>query len=135
MKRIYLLFPAILILSSCKYDKAELPQPETTCVTDPVKHIVPVAMGDDFFSPQHIDIIAGDTVSWTYTTGSEAHTSTCDGTNGTQLPAGGTTWDSPIMSVGDNYKQAISVAGDYTYYCTIHGITMSGTIHVKPRCH
>jgi len=134
MKKLSVLLPIVLAFSSCSYEKAELPKPDLNCVTDPVKHMVPVTMGDDYFNPQHIDIVAGDTVKWSYTSGSEAHTSTCDGTNGTHLPDGAATWNSPVMTVGDTYKQAITVPGDYTYYCTIHGIMMSGTIHAKPRC-
>ena len=134
MKNILLLLPVILSFPCCTYEKAELPKPDVTCVTDPVKHLVPVTMGDNYFNPQHIEILVGDTVKWTYSSGSEAHTSTCDGTNGSSMPSGATAWNSPVMSTGDVYTQPITVAGDYTYYCTLHGIMMSGTIHAKLRC-
>ncbi len=134
MKKILLLLPVILIFNACTYEKAALPVPNLTCVTDTVKHLVPVVIGDDFFNPQHIEIVAGDTVKWNYSTGSEAHTSTCDGTGGTTLPSGGTTWDSGVLSVGGTYKTAINVPGTYNYICTIHGAVMSGTIVVKARC-
>lgn len=138
MKKFLLVISALSVISACRYDREEIPKPDLTCVTDPVIHVVPVAIGDDFFSPASIEIISGDTVKWTYTSsGTEAHTSTCDGTNGSTLPSGGTTWDSgsanPLLP-GDTFKKAIVTPGTYTYICTIHGSMMSGTILVKPRC-
>ncbi len=134
MKKIILLFLLSSFFSSCLYEKGEMPQPIRTCITDPVIHVVPVSIGDNFFSPASMTIISGDTVKWTYATGSSAHTTTCDGTGGTTLPSGGTTWDSGVLSAGGIYKKAINVPGNYTYICTIHGTAMSGTIVVQPRC-
>jgi len=133
MKKLLLLIP-VLMLGACRYDKAELPVPDLVCVTDAVKHVVPVTMGDNFFNPQHIEIIAGDTVRWDYPTGSSAHTATCDGTSGTTLPSGAATFDTGTLVAGQSSKIAIGTPGSYTYFCTIHGIAMSGTIVVKARC-
>ncbi len=137
MKKIILLygFVSVFILS-CTNKKGEVPVPVsiTSCITDTVIHIVPVVVVDNSFSPSSITIIVGDTVSWTYT-GASAHTTTCNGaTSGTTFPSGGTTWDSGVFFSGGSFKKAITVAGNYTYICTVHGVSMSGTIVVNPRC-
>ena len=134
MKKIFFLFPLLSVFISCTFTKGEVPKPVQACVADPVIHIVPVAIGDNFFNPASITIIAGDTVKWTYATGSSGHSSTCNGTGGSTLPSGGTTWDSGVLSSGGIYQTALSIPGNYTYICTIHGAAMSGTIIVKPRC-
>ena len=135
MKKSLLLFTFISILMiSCTSEKGEVPVPVQSCVTDSTVDIVNVTIGDNFFSPKDITIISGDTVKWLYTTGSSVHTTTCDGTNNTTLPTGAAAWDSGILNPGGTYKIAISVTGSYTYICTVHGIMMSGTIVVKPRC-
>lgn len=136
MKKIVLLlsFFSILIVA-CTFEKGEVVQPIKDCVNDSTIDIVSVTIGDDFFSPASITIVAGDTVKWTYNTGGSAHTTTCDGTGGTSLPTGGTSWDSGVLSPGDpSFKKSILVPGNYTYICVVHGTMMSGTIVVKPRC-
>lgn len=139
MKKLFFIIPTLFIFSACRYDKGEIPKPDLTCVTDPVIHVVPVTITDYSFSPASIEITAGDTVKWTYvSSGGDIHTSTCDGTNGSTLPSGGTTWDSGSstpLSPGDIYKKAITVPGTYTYICSFHfSMGMTGTIVVKPRC-
>lgn len=139
MRKQLFIIPTILLLNACRYDKGEIPTPDLNCITDSVIHVIPVTIQDDFFVPASIEIIEGDTVKWTYSaTGSSAHTTTCDGANGSTLPAGGTSWDSgsasPLLP-GDTYKKSIAIPGTYKYICMIHGSMMSGTIVVKPRCH
>ena len=139
MKKTILLFSLLsLVIISCTFEKGELPIPVTSlpCVADTVIHTTSVVMGDNTFTPSSITIIQDDTVKWSYPTGASVHTATCDGTTGgTSLPAGGTTWDSGVMSPGAVvYKKAISVPGTYTYICVIHGTSMSGTIIVQKRC-
>lgn len=137
MKKIFFissLFTLIFFVTSCTKDKGEL-IPIQTCVSDSLVHTVDVTINDDFFSPQNIEIIAGDTVRWTYpSTGASIHTTTCDGTSGTIIPAGGITWDSGNLSPNSIFKKSISVAGNYSYICVIHGSMMTGNIVVKPRC-
>jgi plastocyanin len=135
MKKYILLSSVLLMWFSCTYKKGEVPKPDLGCKTDSTITTAAVIMSDDQFAPSSIEILAGDTVKWSYSSGSSAHTSTCDGTGGTTLPSNGTTWDSGVMLPGDSYKKSIAVAGTYTYICTIHGTMMSGTIIVKDRCH
>jgi plastocyanin len=134
MKKLILLSPLLLIWFSCTYEKGEIPKPDLTCIPDPTLHTIDVTVGDDFFEPLSVEILSGDTVKWTYVPGASVHTTTCDGTNNTTLPAGGETWNSDIMLPGDVFKKALTVAGTYNYICTIHGMTMMGTIVVKDRC-
>jgi plastocyanin len=103
-------------------------------VNDSTIDLIDVAMGDNFFNPTDITIVSGDTVRWTMTT-SVPHTSTCDGTNGTELPSGAAAWDSGVLfNPGESYKVKLTVPGRYKYYCVVHGISMAGIIVVKPRC-
>jgi len=136
MKKTNLPFSFFLVfIISCTFEKGEVVQPIKDCVIDSTIHIVSVAIEDDFFLPATITIVAGDTVKWTYASGGSAHTTTCDGTGGTSLPPGGTSWDSGVLSPGDpSFKKSISVPGNYTYICVVHGTMMTGTIIVKPRC-
>ncbi|MBA3970784.1 MAG: hypothetical protein H0X46_01320 [Bacteroidetes bacterium] len=136
MKKSIFLFLAVAgFLIGCTNEKGEVPVPDQTCVSDSVKYLVQVLITDNSFTPSSINIIAGDTVSWTYPAGTSAHDVTCNGTNGSVTAAGGTSWASSIILPGDPaFKQVISVAGNYTYVCTIHGSAMTGTIVVKPRC-
>jgi plastocyanin len=133
MKTIFAFCILILGISSCTSEKGEIPTiPD--CVADTTIDVVDVEMKDNFFQPVDITIVAGDTVRWTLT-GVVPHTSTCDGTSGTTMPSGATGWDSGVMTTtGDVYQKSITVPGSYTYYCVVHGSSMSGTILVKPRC-
>jgi plastocyanin len=135
MKKYFLLSSVLVIWFSCTYKKGEIPKPNLTCVTDPIIHTVSVVVSDNMFMPSSVEILAGDTLKWEYTTGASVHTSTCDGTGGTALPSGGTTWDSGVMLPGDAFKKSITIPGTYNYICTVHGTAMSGTIVVKERCH
>jgi plastocyanin len=127
-----LLFPFMMV--SCTFEKGEVVAPVQDCVNDSTIDVVNVAVEDNFFNPASITIVAGDTVKWTMN-GAIPHTSTCDGTSGSTMPSGGTSWDSGVMTTaGDFYQQAITVPGNYTYVCIVHGSSMTGTIVVKPRC-
>lgn len=132
MKKTLVPFILVLIFASCTYKKGELAKPVQVC--DSVIHTVPVTISDNFFNPSSITILAGDTVKWDYTTGSSAHTSTCDGNGGTTFPSGGTIWDSGVLLPGGVYKKAIMVPGTYMYICKVHGMSMMGTINVNGRC-
>lgn len=138
MKKNLFIIPLLFAICSCRYDKGEVPTPDLNCVSDSVIHTALVSIKDYSFTPSSLTILSGDTVKWTYDIGADAHTTTCDGSNGSTLPSGGNTWDSGILTPmlpGDSFKTAIVVPGTYTYICLIHGASvMSGTIIVKPRC-
>ncbi len=36
------------------------------------------------------------------------------------LPEGASTWDSDLLESGQKHERVFSVAGDYTYVCTLH---------------
>ena len=84
-----------------------------------------VDMADFFFSPDPVTVSVGTKVTWTNTQG--LHTTT-SGNGSTGTPDG--TWDSGPMSVGDTFSVTFTTPGTYTYYCTFHWPTMTGTITV-----
>ncbi len=76
--------------------------------------------------------IIGDTIVWTWVSGS--HTTTCDPVNhsNTSLPAGAATWNSPITSTATSFSYIPGVAGTYNYICIPHAdFGMIGTINVS----
>ncbi len=85
-----------------------------------------VSMRDFQFVPESLNVSVGDTVTWV-NNGAVSHTTT-SGAVGS--PDG--KWDSGTMAPGARYSHAFSAAGNYHYYCTIHGATydMKGVISV-----
>lgn len=79
-----------------------------------------VGIGNNFYTPSNFSASVGDTVKWTLNAG--VHTTTSS-----TVPTGADSWDSGVMTSGNTYTYVIQVAGDYTYFCTIHGSGMSGT--------
>lgn len=77
---------------------------------------VSVSMGDDFFSPQSLNIATGDTVVWT-NNGDDDHTATSD------------TFHSGSMGPGDTFQRTFDTAGTYAYVCAFHD-DMTGTVTV-----
>lgn len=71
------------------------------------------------FSPASLTVPLGTTVTWTNNDGM-THTVTSDVTG----------FDSGNISMGGTYSKVFSVAGTYSYHCTIHP-AMKGTIVVK----
>lgn len=68
-----------------------------------------ISLGDDFFSPTSLAVIAGTTVTWT-NNGKKPHTVTSD--------AG--LWDSGMVKPGQAYSFAFQAPGIYTYNCIFH---------------
>ena len=77
-----------------------------------------VAVQDNFFTPQQFDVAPGGTVSWAWR-GSNPHNVTFD-----DGPASATQTDG-------QYQRQFSAAGTYPYHCTIHGLSMSGSVVVQ----
>jgi plastocyanin len=71
------------------------------------------------FSPASLTVPLGTTVTWKNNDGM-THTVTSDVTG----------FDSGDISMGGTYSKVFSVAGTYSYHCTIHP-AMKGTIVVK----
>jgi plastocyanin len=85
---------------------------------------VAVSMGDDFFTPQSLDIATGDTVVWT-NNGDDDHTATSNA------------FHSGTMSPGDTFQRTFDTAGTYDYVCAFHddmtgSVTVTGTTTPPP---
>jgi plastocyanin len=66
-------------------------------------------------------ISVGMTVKWTWMTGFHSTTSTTPGI-----------WDSGEFSAPHTFSRTFSQAGNFPYFCTVHGQIMSGTVIVNP---
>ncbi|PKP15868.1 MAG: hypothetical protein CVU06_15750, partial [Bacteroidetes bacterium HGW-Bacteroidetes-22] len=76
------------------------------------KHIVNVQ--NFSFSPASItNVQVGDTIRWVWVSGTHTTTSS-------SIPAGASTWDSPITSSVTSYEYRVMNAGVYNYVCTPH---------------
>ena len=62
------------------------------------------------FSPTHITVKTGTTVSWT----------NMDVVGHTVSSDSGTTLNSPLLKNNDTYKHTFSTAGTYSYHCNPH---------------
>jgi len=89
--------------------------------------IVNITASNFSFTPVLVNVTVGDTVKWTWTSGS--HTTTCDGQQGTVLPNGAASWDAELSSNAVTYMYVVTVSGNYQYVCTPHAPDMSGTIN------
>lgn len=78
------------------------------------------------FTPALTNAFIGDTIKFQWLNG--FHTTTCNGTNGTTLPAGAAAWDATMSSGTPTFFYRITVAGTYNYNCTPHAPSMAGTI-------
>lgn len=73
------------------------------------------------YAPQSIQINAGDTVQWVSRDNSDVHTVSHDDL---------TTFRSGILNEGDTFEHRFDAAGDFPYFCEVHGKGMSGIVHV-----
>ncbi len=87
--------------------------------------VVQVGSGGLNFAPNSFTITLGDTVKWVWSSGS--HTTTA-----TSIPVGGATWDQVIASANDSLVYIPTAAGPYTYKCTPHSGSMTGSFTVNP---
>jgi len=125
--------------------QAPLPGPTPTPTPPPsgaVTRVVNVgASGSNTFtdtvsSNSQSSIHVGDTVQWVFKAGPHSTTSgTCSGPGGYYGddvcdPDG--EWDSGTRSANTNFSKTFTTAGDYRYYCVVHGSMMTGIVHVLP---
>jgi plastocyanin len=81
-----------------------------------------VTVQDNSYSPAATTVSTGTTVTWTWANGNYSdHNVTFDNTS---LGA------SPTQLTG-TYQKQFPTAGEFTYYCTVHGRGMSGTVTVQ----
>ena len=73
------------------------------------------------YSPDFININAGDTVEWISRDGGDVHTVTHNDL---------TIFRSGILNEGDTFEHTFSTTGDFPYFCEVHGPGMSGTVKV-----
>ena len=78
------------------------------------------------FTPGEIRVVTGDSVRWKF---SGAHTSTSGTCSGADCTPDGL-WDSGTQRSG-SFTQRFDTAGDYPYFCEIHGAMMQGVVHVQ----
>lgn len=81
------------------------------------------------FSPSTINVSVGDTVKWTWLSGT--HTTTCDGSSFTSRPPGASSWNAQLNSGSPTYKYVVTVSGTYNYKCAFHAPTMVGVINAS----
>jgi plastocyanin len=80
-----------------------------------------VNVKDDFYeNPTGFNPVVGDSINWVWM-GANPHTVTS-----TVVPGGAAPLSSPSQTTG-TYGYKVTVAGNYVYNCTVHGVAMSGT--------
>ena len=77
-------------------------------------------------------VAAGTIVNWTYITGASVHNVNSGSCVGVICTPDGNFSSPPTMLPGDSYtlNTATLAAGDYKYFCSIHGAAMVGTLRV-----
>src|SRR5947209_256035 len=85
---------------------------------------VNIDVGHDEFVPYNVQIQAGDTVVWTWTTD---HTSSV--TAGTPISPSGL-FDSGIRLMPFTFSYTFTNPGHYDYYCQVEPVNMNGSIDV-----
>jgi plastocyanin len=85
-----------------------------------------VAVGDIWFCNAQFEngicdttVTAGDTVTWDFSAGTLAHTTT------------GPFWDSGFITDGSTFSVTFDSAGTFAYTCTVHPSQMNGRIIVQ----
>ena len=96
------------------------------CTTAALGAKVTVTVGPGFsFSPNPVNVAAGDTVQWSWA--GATHSSTSNAATGVDA------WDSGLKSSG-TFSHVFNTAGDFPYYCSLHsfpgGTAMNGNVHV-----
>lgn len=86
----------------------------------------PVSITEYAFTPATVNVSQGDTVVWT-NNGAFSHSST-SGTSG--VPNG--IWNSGLMTHGVTFSQPFPDTGSFPYFCSIHYLSMTGTVVVAP---
>jgi len=113
-----ILIPLIIamVLIYCSKGSSYNSTPNTTTPPPVINTVSIVNMA---FSAASLTVPVGTTVTWT-NNDNMMHTVTSDATG----------FDSGNLAMGSNFSKVFSVAGTYTYHCTIHP-SMKGTIIVK----
>jgi plastocyanin len=96
----------------------------------PANQNVQVSVGSFFFDPDTLNILQGDTVTWTINDVVMSHTVTHD------VPAPLRLFDSGLLSDGQSFTYVFDTSGIFPVFCTLHPFQMSQTIFVTggPAC-
>lgn len=96
------------------------------CTTTPAGHNQQVAMEDSRFAPESLEVAVGDTVTWV-NQGAVQHSTTSG-----EVGAPDGKWDSGLLSSGGSFAYVFTAAGNYHYYCQLHGaMGMKGVVSAK----
>jgi plastocyanin len=96
------------------------------CTMTPAGHNQQVAMEDYRFAPESLEVAVGDTVTWV-NQGAVQHSATSG-----EVGAPDGKWDSGLLSSGGSFMHVFTAAGNYHYYCLLHGsMGMKGVISAK----
>ena len=96
------------------------------CSKAPTGNSHQVAMQDFSFAPESIEVAVGDTVTWV-NQGAVQHSTTSG-----EVGAPDGKWDSGLLSSGGSFEHVFTVAGNYHYYCKLHGsMGMKGVVSAK----
>ncbi len=79
--------------------------------------------GGLFFSPDPVNVNAGDTVNWVW--GSDFHSTT----SGTNCPTSNGIWDSGVHNVPFQFPFTFNTPGSFSYFCSVHCFV--GTVNVS----
>lgn len=83
-----------------------------------------VTVGDNFFSPSSVTINANDTVQWMWSP-SEVNSHSTTSTSNPMF------WDSGITTQPFSFSHIFPAAGNFPYWCTVHGNFMTGMVNVN----
>lgn len=92
----------------------------------PTGPTVAVTIDDATFAPAEITVAAGGAVAWTSASKTERHTIL-------PVQAGAFKAHTDLVKPGETVTITFAKAGDYAYYCSIHGTPTSGqrgVVHV-----
>jgi plastocyanin len=78
-----------------------------------------VSIGDNFYAPPSVTVAVGDRVTWN-NNGQATHSATADDGS----------FDTGVFGPGGSRLVTFDSPGTFSYYCTVHGQSQSGTVRV-----
>lgn len=75
--------------------------------------IVVINQDYNYFVPSNVSVHVGDIVRWVRTEGTHTTTSKT-------IPIGAQAWDAPLTASNTSFEYTVTVAGVYSYVCSIH---------------
>jgi plastocyanin len=96
-----------------------------------------VLVANNEFQPATVNITAGDTILWAWAANGAGHNIIPTGANtflkkGNDVPAGTGSLGTDFFNAPTSHQVVFPVAATYTYYCSQHNLTMTGTVVVAP---